>query len=67
MNQISEENWNDLVSKVGDIGDKTQGQLVQLQGYVNQLNDTLVITNIILAIIAVTYVISLILKVKMKK
>ncbi|QFT90835.1 hypothetical protein FIU87_19495 [Bacillus sp. THAF10] len=64
MNQITEESWNNLINKVGGIGDKTQSQLVQLQGHISHLTDTLFITNIILALIAVTYLFSTIMKFK---
>lgn len=63
MFEISTENWNGLVNSVTDLADKTQRQLVDVNSYLSELNRTLVYTNIILTIIALTFIASLIIKV----
>lgn len=62
MNQISTENWNDLINGVSSIGDKTQRQLIELNAHIDALTNTLELTNIILGIIAGSYIISIIVK-----
>lgn len=62
LNDLTTENWNSLVNKVGDIADNTQNQLQQVQSQLELLNSTLLITNVILAIIGLTYIVSTILK-----
>lgn len=56
MFELTIQEWNDLVNKVGSIADKTERQLVHMQGYLNELNGILNTTNIILSIIALALV-----------
>ncbi|MBM7541194.1 hypothetical protein [Amphibacillus cookii] len=63
MFEISTENWNGLVNSVTDLADKTQRQLVDVNSYLSELNRTLMYTNVILTIIALTFITSLIIKV----
>ncbi|WP_017471407.1 hypothetical protein [Amphibacillus jilinensis] len=63
MFEISTENWNGLVNSVADLADKTQRQLVDVNSYLSELNRTLIYTNIILTVIALTFIASLIIKV----
>lgn len=63
MSELTIENWNDLISNVGRVADNSQRQLVQVNGYLSELNNTLTVTNIILATIALTLIISLIFKI----
>ncbi|MDC3414505.1 hypothetical protein [Terrihalobacillus insolitus] len=58
MTELTSKNWNDLVNNVGNIADKTQRQLIEVQAYLNSINNTLKITNIILGVIAVTFIVS---------
>ncbi len=62
MNEITTESWQDLVNNVGNIADKTQRQLIEVQSHITELNNTLEVTNIILGVIATAYIISLIIK-----
>lgn len=62
MNELTTKNWNDLVNNVGNIADKTQRQLIEIQAHMNELNSTLEVTNIILGVIAAAYIFSLITK-----
>ena len=62
LNNLTTENWNELIVKIGNIGDNTQNQLKRVQAHIVQLNGTLEITNIILTIIAITYITSTIIK-----
>ena len=56
MNDITTQNWNALVEKVGSIGD-LQNEFLRVQASIENLAGTLVITNIILGIIAVTLIV----------
>ncbi|UOQ47235.1 hypothetical protein MUN88_14285 [Gracilibacillus caseinilyticus] len=62
MTELTKEDWNNLVNNVGNVADKTQQQLLDLNAYVTELNNTLTVTNIILGIIAITYILSTIIK-----
>ncbi len=63
MNELTIENQNDLVNNIGRAADTSQRQLVQVNNYLRELNNTLMFTNIILAVIAVTLIISLVIKI----
>ncbi|MDQ0429616.1 hypothetical protein QOZ98_002444 [Planomicrobium stackebrandtii] len=67
MDEITTQDWNSLVGSVGSIGDKTQNQLLRIQSQLEGLTDTLMITNILLGIIAVTFIISVVSRIFFKK
>ncbi|MEK5187079.1 hypothetical protein [Solibacillus sp. FSL W7-1324] len=58
MDELSILEWNNLISEVGRVADNTQRELQLVQAYIDQLNNTLVITNIILGVIAITFIIT---------
>lgn len=67
MNEITTQDWNNLVSSIGSIADNTQSQLLRVQAEIGILSDGLIITNILLGIIAVTFIISVISRIFFKK
>ncbi len=67
MNEITTQEWNSLVGSIGSIGDKTQNQLLRVQSQLEGLTDTLMTTNILLGIIAVTFIISVVSRIFFKK
>ncbi|MBT2571994.1 hypothetical protein [Planococcus sp. ISL-110] len=67
MNEITTQDWNNLVSSIGSIADNTQSSLLRVQSEIGVLSDSLVITNILLSIIAVTFIISVVSRIFFKK
>lgn len=65
MDNITTQDWNALVQSVGSVGD-LQSELLRIQSQIGALTDTLVITNIILGVIAITFIISVVLKFRNK-
>lgn len=65
MSDITTQNWNALVESIGSIGD-LQGEFLRVQAQLEHLTGTLVITNIILGIIAITFIIAVIMNIKKK-
>lgn len=63
MSELTIENWNDLISSIGSIADKSQGQLVQINNSLRELNNTIMFTNIILSVLAISFIVFLIIKV----
>jgi hypothetical protein len=65
LDNITTQDWNALVQSVGSVGD-LQSELLRIQSQIGALTDTLVITNIILGVIAITFIISVVLKFRNK-
>lgn len=56
------ERWDDLIGRIGRLGDNSQRQLVHTNSHLHNLYNTLIITNIILVIMASTLILFRILK-----